>query len=208
MRILNLYAGIGGNRKLWGNEHEITSVENKKEIADFYKHQFPNDQVILEDAQQYLLKHFREYDFIWTSPPCQTHSRVRFWGAKNINPVLPDLGLYSEIIFLKYYFGGKWVAENVNPYYEPLIKPTANIGRHLFWANFHIPAHKFKEADINRGNIKELEKLHGFDTTGYNFNNRKDQILRNCVNPDLGLYILNRALEIKYQEDIKQPKLF
>jgi len=25
MKILNLYAGIGGNRKLWGNDHEITS---------------------------------------------------------------------------------------------------------------------------------------------------------------------------------------
>ena len=27
MRILNLYAGIGGNRKLWGEEHEVTAVE-------------------------------------------------------------------------------------------------------------------------------------------------------------------------------------
>jgi DNA (cytosine-5)-methyltransferase 1 len=27
MRILNLYAGIGGNRKLWGDDHEITAVE-------------------------------------------------------------------------------------------------------------------------------------------------------------------------------------
>ena len=27
MKILNLYAGIGGNRKLWGDEHEITAVE-------------------------------------------------------------------------------------------------------------------------------------------------------------------------------------
>ena len=27
LKILNLYAGIGGNRKLWGNEHDITAVE-------------------------------------------------------------------------------------------------------------------------------------------------------------------------------------
>jgi hypothetical protein len=38
MRILNLYAGIGGNRALWGDEH------------------------------QYLIDHYKEYDFIWSSP--------------------------------------------------------------------------------------------------------------------------------------------
>lgn len=27
MKILNLYAGIGGNRKLWGDEHEITDLK-------------------------------------------------------------------------------------------------------------------------------------------------------------------------------------
>jgi hypothetical protein len=31
MKILNLYAGIGGNRKLWGDEHEIVAVENNKD---------------------------------------------------------------------------------------------------------------------------------------------------------------------------------
>ena len=33
MKILNLYAGIGGNRRLWGDEHEITAVEHNKDIA-------------------------------------------------------------------------------------------------------------------------------------------------------------------------------
>ncbi len=28
MNILNLYAGIGGNRKLWGSTHKITAVES------------------------------------------------------------------------------------------------------------------------------------------------------------------------------------
>ena len=42
MEILNLYAGIGGNRKLWGDDHEITAVEYKQEIADIYKDFFPN----------------------------------------------------------------------------------------------------------------------------------------------------------------------
>ena len=58
MKILNLYAGIGGNRKLWGEEHEITAIENVQEIADIYQEFFPNDRVIVTDAHDYLLKHF------------------------------------------------------------------------------------------------------------------------------------------------------
>lgn len=46
MKILNLYAGIGGNRKLWGDEHEIVAVENEPAIAKIYQDFFPNDKVI------------------------------------------------------------------------------------------------------------------------------------------------------------------
>ena len=41
MKILNLYAGIGGNRKLWGDEHEITAIENNTSIAYIYQDFFP-----------------------------------------------------------------------------------------------------------------------------------------------------------------------
>ena len=58
MRILNLYAGIGGNRTLW-NDHDITAVENDSEIAKAYSDRFHQDEVIVGDAHQYLLKHFR-----------------------------------------------------------------------------------------------------------------------------------------------------
>lgn len=37
MKILNLYAGIGGNRKLWGDDHEITAVEIESKIASIPK---------------------------------------------------------------------------------------------------------------------------------------------------------------------------
>jgi site-specific DNA-cytosine methylase len=74
MKILNLYAGIGGNRKLWGDEHEVTAVENNEKIAKIYKDLFPKDQVIIADAHEYLLEHHKEFDFIWSSPPCPTHS--------------------------------------------------------------------------------------------------------------------------------------
>lgn len=123
MKILNLYAGIGGNRKLWGDNHEITAVEYNQEIADIYKEFYPNDNVIVGDAHEYLLKHFSEYDFIWASPPCQTHSKARYFGHKSKNPIYPDMKLWQEIIFANGHVKCKWVIENVEPYYKPLVAP-------------------------------------------------------------------------------------
>ena len=60
MKILNLYAGIGGNRMLWSDEHEVTAVEYNENIAKVYKEQYPNDKVIIADAHQYLLDHYKE----------------------------------------------------------------------------------------------------------------------------------------------------
>lgn len=110
MKILNLYAGIGGNRKLWGDQHEITAIESDKDIANIYKDNFPNDKVIITDAHEYLLNHYKKFDFIWSSPPCQTHSSfrqnicVRYRGSK---PEYPDMRLYQEIIFLRTNYNGK-----------------------------------------------------------------------------------------------------
>ena len=56
MKILNLYAGIGGNRKLWGEKHKITAVEYDENIAAIYKDLYPNDNVIVADAHDYLLQ--------------------------------------------------------------------------------------------------------------------------------------------------------
>lgn len=207
MRILNLYAGLGGNRKLW-QDVEVTAIENNESIAKFYHDQFPEDELIITDAHEYLLKHYSEFDFIWSSIECSSHSRVRFWASrsnKRYSPVFPDMKLYEEILFLKHYFNGKWIVENVNPYYEPLIQPKIKIGRHLFWSNFRIRKQEFKDANINRGIKSEWEKLHGFNLYGYQFNTRTDKILRNCVNPKLGLHILNCALK---KEKVYQKSIF
>jgi DNA (cytosine-5)-methyltransferase 1 len=207
MKVLNLYAGIGGNRKLWENV-QVTAVENREDIAEVYKYYFPHDTIIISDAHQFLLDHYKEFDFIWSSFPCQTHSRVRLWGFKNNGKTgikYPDLGLYQEIIFLKHYFKGLWVVENVIPFYEPLITPTKELGRHLFWSNFKILNTNLKEADINRGNRKEWSALHGFDLTNFKINSRKDQIYRNCVYPETGLHIFNCALKkYHYNQQIQQ----
>src|SRR3990167_10923497 len=133
MKILNLYAGIGGNRKLWGDEHEITAVENVPEIAKIYADFFPKDVIIIGDAHQYLLEHYKEYEFIWSSPPCPSHNKIRNEagvGSGQNEPIYPDMKLYEEIIFLQHMFKlensgfkGKYVVENVVSYYKPLIPP-------------------------------------------------------------------------------------
>lgn len=207
MKILNLYAGIGGNRKLWGDEHEITAVEYKPKIAKVYQDLFPNDNVITTDAHQYLLDHYEEFDFIWSSPPCPTHSKLGRLRALNTDnsatgqyspPRFPDMKLYEEIIFLKHYFKGKWVVENVVAYYEPLIRPT-EIQRHHFWSNFLIRVRNYGADNIEKGTRKQWESKLGYDLSKYS-GFRKDTVLRNCVQPELGLHILNEAVNpIKLQ---------
>lgn len=219
MKILNLYAGIGGNRKNWGNEHEITAVEINPDIAKIYQDFFPEDKVIIIDAHQYLLEHYKEYDFIWSSPPCQTHSRMN----KNFNIVrYPDLKLYEEIIFLQNWFEGKYCVENVWSYYKPLIEPQIR-NRHFYWCNFFIEqtskknpkkeiyniiAQKTKRKRKNYdGQIVNMKLKDGiFNISKYKISNaRKDQILRNCVKPEEGKYILDQAMNI---EDKTQLGLF
>jgi len=198
MKILNLYAGIGGNRKLWGNEHEITAVENDPKIAKIYQDFFPNDKVIVADAHQYLLEHFQEYDFIWSSPPCPTHSRVRFIatytkdGKIRQKPVFPNMKLYEEIIFLRHYFKGKWCVENVVAFYDPLIPPT-EFAKHWFWTNFILRSFN---TGRSRGHIKDIDTLA--DIKGFNLSEDiKGQrlLLRNCVEPEVGLHVFNESLK-------------
>jgi DNA (cytosine-5)-methyltransferase 1 len=74
VRVLNLYAGLGGNRRLWPDDWQITSVEYDENIAAYYRDRYPKDELIVADAHNYLLENYQDYDFIWTSPPCQSHS--------------------------------------------------------------------------------------------------------------------------------------
>jgi len=190
MKILNLYAGIGGNRKLWGVEHEVTAVENNPEIAKIYQDFFPNDKIVVGDAHKYLLDHYNEFDFIWSSPPCPSHSKVRKATEHQNPPIFPDMGLYEEILFLQGYFKGKWVVENVIAWYEPLIKPQ-EIGKHYYWANFQIPKIKVKSRRHGDG-VTALQERKGIDLSKYK-GVYKEKILRNCVEAEEGLHIFNAA---------------
>lgn len=205
MKILNLYAGIGGNRKLWGDEHEITAVEYKPEIAAIYKDLYPNDTVLVEDAHEFLLEHFMEYDFIWSSPPCQTHSKARFSagvGSGQVKPKYPDMKLYQEILLLSSEskvgrWAGRYCIENVIGYYTPLITPRS-FARHYFWTNFFMP--DFAYAEDTRGhseNMAGISLKKGIDLSGYKHPD-KHLLLRNCTEPELGKHILDWACQ-KYE---------
>tara|TARA_R110000803_G_scaffold5445_2_gene17907 strand:- start:1248 stop:1859 length:612 start_codon:yes stop_codon:yes gene_type:complete len=199
-KILNLYAGIGGNRRLWGDGYNITSVEFNDKIADKYKALYPNDKVIVADAHQYLLDHYEEFDFIWSSPPCQTHSRANYFINYITDSRYPKMELWQEIIFLKTFFKGKWVVENVKSYYDYFVPITAEIGRHYLWANFNIP--KIKQP---KGEVGTMMKQYAGKKNHAMSKKIED---RNMVNAKLGLHILERALNITRQENTKQHKLF
>jgi len=175
-----------------------------------YQERFPNDTVIIADAHQYLLDHYKEFDFIWSSPPCPSHSRARYWKSSNYDtktiPIYPDMTLYQEIIFLQHYFKtGKWVVENVIPFYEPLISAQKR-DRNLYWCNFTLPK-KVSRRNISgivsqaKDELKQLSKIHDYDFRKYNGEQSAIKIARNLVDYEAGLTIFNIARGI-----IEQPK--
>ncbi len=193
VKVLNLYAGIGGNRKLW-KDVDVTAIEKNMDIAKIYHGFFPNDKVIIADAHEYLLEHFEEFDLIWGSPPCPSHSRIRKARHDQNKPIYPNMKLYEEILLLQGYFKGKWVVENVVSWYKPLIKPY-EVGSHYFWSNFPITKKYFDKRGIGSHDetIESLQKDR-FDLSHTNLLSvEKILALRNCVEPKLGLHIFELA---------------
>jgi len=224
MKILNLYACLGGNRYKWGEEHEVTAVELDPELARLYQERFPNDTVIIADAHQYLLDHYKEFDFIWSSPPCPTHSRMRKTntgdGDRKSKATYPDMKLYEEILLLEHFFTGKYCVENVIPYYEPLI-PAQKRGRHLYWTNFKLPNDLGDRNLTNFINSKIsllsefhdfdfmcLAKIDGFTVTSHKPGVRIDKIARNLVDYEAGKTILDTVMGIVKKQNEKQIELF
>ena len=192
MRVLNLYAGLGGNRKLWKGV-DVTAVESDPEIAKEYQSFYPEDRVVVGDAHSFLLDNIDEYDFIWSSPPCQSHSKMARCNAKR---QYPDMTLYEEILLLQYEATCPWVVENVVPFYGQLI-PGQKVGRHIIWASFEIKPFNVPEfPDIMSAN-NELEREELMSWLGirpsknlyYNGNHNPAQVLRNCVHPRIGFHL-------------------
>jgi DNA (cytosine-5)-methyltransferase 1 len=218
-KVLNLYACLGGNRYKWdevaeeaGIDMKVTAVELDPELAKLYQERFPNDTVVVADAHQYLLDHYQEFDFIWTSPPCPTHSRARYWGfgANGKMPIYPDMKLYEEIIFLEHHFNGQFVVENVIPYYEPMLNPKKR-GRHLYWTNFNLHNDlKDRRFAISqtKNEVDALCVFHDYDFRKYKGNQSTTKIGRNLVDYEAGRTIFETALGIIRKKDVTQTELF
>jgi DNA (cytosine-5)-methyltransferase 1 len=217
MKILNLYACLGGNRYKWNevkSDIEVTAVELDPEAARLYQERFPNDKVIVADAHQYLLEHYKEFDFIWSSPPCPSHSRARYWNSSNYDTtteaIYPDMKLYEEILFLQHYYKhGKFVVENVIPYYEPLI-PAQKRGRHLYWTNFKLPNDlNDRRVQVGAGidELKRLCEFHNYDFKKYKGEQSIIKMARNLVDYEAGKTIFETALGIINKSKTKQVTL-
>ena len=199
MRVLNLYAGIGGNRKYWAN-CEVTAVEYNSDIASVYQKLYPDDIVIVSDAHEYLRVNYDKFDFIWSSPPCQSHSRMMKATRHRLDRY-PDMTLYQQIIYLQNFYKGKWVVENVNPYYTPLVEPYKKVGRHLFWSNFEFECEDVKRPanfinNTNKQGRLQLQEWLGIkfdEVLYYEGNHCPAQVLRNAVHPEIGRAIYAAA---------------
>lgn len=201
MKILNLYSGMGGNRKNWGDSHEITAVEFDENIASVYKEIYPSDKVVVGDAHKYLENNYDNFDFIWSSPPCPSHGQYRHNVGvigKGFNPLMPDMSLYAEIVFLQNYCKGKWVVENVKPYYVPLVKPSFVLHRHLFWSNFSVKNKSFAPAKIRSKN--KISDFDNYEVVAKSNIKNKRQVLRNCVDAELGKHVLLSIGDLEYQQ--------
>ena len=211
-KILNLYACLGGNRYKWDEvaEIEVTAVELDPELAKLYQERFPNDTVIIADANQYLLDHYKEFDFIWSSPPCPSHSKARYWGFGQTMPIYPDMKLYQEIIFLQHHCKSKWIVENVTPYYEPLMIAKKR-DRHLYWCNFNLPntlSNRTIKITTGSNEVRRLCAFHDYDFFKYKGDQRMNKIARNLVDYEAGKTILETAMNIQSQEQESQTSIF
>ena len=105
-------------------------------IAIFFQ-KIHNDTV--SDAHQYLLDHYKEFDFLFG-----LRRRVLLIAELaqcKKKKIYPDMALYQVIIFLKHWFRGKvFSISTIIPYYKPLIESvsTENAHRHCLWTNFWV----------------------------------------------------------------------
>lgn len=222
-KFLNAFAGgIGGNRKLLDEiipDLEVTAIENDPDYAKQYSIFYPDDIVHQEDAYDYVIQNYDEFDFIWASPPCKTHSITNYFLNKQKKARrMPDLDLFSLIFYLRMYSKTiPWIVENVKPieldyppYNEPVIPPTFILGRHYYWSNRYIPFNNYYSTKINLLNSKketrvtdvENEKLllKHFEIDNSKFFLKSDPkkfALRNAVNPKEARDVISRILKTK-----------
>lgn len=219
MKILNLFAGLGGNRKTW-SDHEITALEINPGICKIYSELYPNDTIITQDYEEYLRNKNNDLDFdlIWGSPPCQTHSHMQVFTRHNKKrqPIPKMDQVQGLALWLKRNTDCKFVIENVIPSYGIVSLEDKGIyhvvlDRHIFYSNFIIKKKKFRSRSSEvHGKISGLmrmdavqlsiyhdlpleiiEKVKGLQETGHDHL----KVLRNLCDYQIGDYILKQSLK-------------
>ena len=125
--------------------------------------------------------------------------------------------LYEEIILLETVskgqtprFKGKYVVENVIPYYEPLIQAKKR-GRHLYWTNFNLPnTLTDRSVQISAGldEVKKLCNFHDYNFYQYKGKQPTKKIARNLVDYEAGRTILETAVGITRKQNVNQMEMF
>ena len=75
--------------------------------------------------------------------------------------------------------------------FRSLIRPSFEMQRHYFWANFFVPPREFEKSDIRHKN--KISDFAGSEIVASSNIKNKRQALRNCVNPHVGKHILDSA---------------
>lgn len=202
MRVLNAYAGIGGNRHLWPEEWQVTAVELDERIAAEYARRYPRDTVLVEDAHRHVLDRAGEYDAVWTSPPCPSHSRMaRSVAARTGRDLNPDPRLWAEIRHLRATVQ-LYVVENVHTYYAPPILPDLVTQRHYYWAS-EVPMMLTPEVPArwhaHKKGTEEYAEAYGVPPIPPGVVRDRRGVLRNAVLPREGLMVAMAAFRSRVE---------
>ncbi|MHA1887546.1 MAG: DNA cytosine methyltransferase [Promethearchaeota archaeon] len=180
MKILDLYAGLGGTAKgiqkalaEFAIDYEYFAVDNNHNICIAHKQNNPSSQIICDNALNWL-KYINKFDFIWASPPCQSHSKLQYIHKNR----LIDWSLWHIIDVLRRK-NIPYVVENVLVYYNEPFEHTLMVGRHCFWSNIKLVPFEYKKCPkkLLKMTNKELIEYHSILPAKKTF--RTDRQLKN-----------------------------